>query len=179
MKKTTGMVFLVSAMLCLMAPKYGSSQASARLTDPEIASVAVVANQNDIDFANIALKKSSNADVKQFAQTMAADHKAVIDQAVALVTKLNVTPKDNSTSQSLKSNAAAAIEKLNAASGAAFDKAYIDNEVTYHQAVITEVESVLIPEAQNAELKALLQSVLPTLKTHLEHAQMVQGKVGK
>ena len=179
MKKTTGIGLFVTAMLCLMMPKFGSGQASARLTDPEIASVAVVANQNDIDFANIAMKKSSNADVKQFAQTMAADHKAVIDQAVALVTKLNVTPKDNSTSQSLKSNAAAAIEKLNATSGAAFDKAYIDNEVTYHQAVITEVESVLIPEAQNAELKALLQAVLPTLQTHLEHAQMIQAKLGK
>ena len=178
MKKTIGTCLFVGVMLCLLLPKNGFSQSS-KLTDPEIASVAVVANQNDIDFANIALKKSNNADIKQFAQTMAADHKAVIDLAVALVTKLNLTPKDNATSQILKSNAASAMQKLNAESGDAFDKLYIENEVAYHENVIKEVESDLIPQAQNAELKALLESVLPTLRTHLEHAQMVQGKVGK
>ena len=59
-------------------------------------------------------------------------------------------------------------------SGAAFDKAYIDNEVAYHKAVINAVENVLIPDANNADLKSLLQNVLPVLKTHLEHAEMVQ-----
>jgi putative membrane protein len=63
---------------------------------------------------------------------------------------------------------------LRSKSGSAFDKAYIDNEVAYHQAVINTVQNVLIPEAKNSELKQLLQNVLPTLKTHLEHAQMVQ-----
>jgi putative membrane protein len=178
MKKRIWAALCLSVLVCLLAPKYGSSQ-STKLTDPEIANVAVVANQNDIDFANIAINKSSNADVKQFAQTMAADHKAVIDQAVALVTRLNVTPKDNATSQALKSNAESAIKKLNSVTGAAFDKLYMDNEVAYHENVIKEVESVLIPQAQNAELKALLESVLPTLRTHLQHAQMVQGNLGK
>jgi putative membrane protein len=179
MNKTIGAGMLIGSMLSLLTPWTGFGQASTKLNDAEIASVAVVANQNDIDFANIALKKTTNDNVKQFAQTMAADHKAVIDQAVALVTKLNVTPKDNATSQSLKSTAASTVKKLNAASGDAFNKAYIDNEVTYHQAVIKEVETVLIPQAQNAELKALLEKALPTFKTHLEHAQMVQAKVVK
>ena len=112
----------------------------------------------------------------QFARTMAADHQAVIDQAVALVTKLNITPKDNAVSKRLQSDAEKTKKKLNSLSGKSFNKAYIDNEVAYHKAVIGAIEGLLIPEAENAELKALLQNVVPAFKAHLEHAKMVQAK---
>ena len=155
-------------------PATSSAQNSTKLTDPEIASVAVVANQNDIDFAAIAKTKSTNKDILQFAQTMATDHQSVIDQAVALVKKLGVTPKDNAVSKKLLSDAASTKKMLSSKSGNAFNKAYIDNEVAYHKAVIGAVENTLIPDASNKDLKDLLQKVLPILKTHLEHAEMVQ-----
>jgi len=156
-----------------------SAQNTPKLTDPEIASVAVTANQVDINNASIAQKKSKNADVLQFAKTMASDHKAVIDQAVALVTKLKVTPKDNAVSKKLLADNAKTAKSLNAKSAKAFDKAYIDNEVAYHKAVISMLEGVLIPQSSNSELKGLLQSVLPAFKTHLEHAEMVQKSLNK
>lgn len=155
------------------------AQNSTKLTDPEIASVAVVANQNDIGFATIAKTKSTNKDILQFAQTMATDHQSVIDQAVALVKKLNVTPKDNVVSKKLLSDAENTKKMLSSKSGDAFNKAYIDNEVAYHKAVIDAVQNTLIPDATNAELKALLQKVLPILKIHLEHAEMVQKMFNK
>jgi putative membrane protein len=65
---------------------------------------------------------------------------------------------------------------LESKSGKAFDKAYIDNEVAYHKAVISVIETVLIPQSQNAELKGLLQKVLPAFHAHLEHAEMIQKK---
>ena len=105
---------------------------------------------------------------------MAKDHQAVIDRAVALVTKLKVTPKDNATSQKLLADAAKTKTMLQAKSGAAFDKAYIDNEVAYHKAVIATVTNTLIPETDNAELKKLLQDAGPIFKAHLQHAEMVQ-----
>jgi putative membrane protein len=152
-----------------------SAQESPKLSDPEIASVAVVANQIDIGYAEIAKKKSKDADVLKFAETMANDHKAIIGQAVALVTKLGVTPKDNAVSKKLLADAATTKKMLNSKSGRAFNKAYIDNEVAYHKAVISTVEGLLIPQARNQELKDLLQKVVPTLKTHLAHAEMVQS----
>ena len=155
------------------------AQKSQKLTDPEIASVAVTANQVDIDYAKIAEKKSKNADVLKFAETMAKDHQSVIDQAVALVTKLHVTPMDNATSKSLKAQEAKTSKMLNSKSGKAFDKAYIDNEVAYHKAVIGTVENVLIKDATNSELKSLLQSVVPLFKAHLAHAEMVQKQFSK
>jgi putative membrane protein len=172
-------LLIVSAAVSAAFFTTSVSAKGSKLTDPEIASVAVVANQNDIDFAGIAKQKSKNADVLKFAQTMANDHKAVIDQAVALVTKLGVTPKDNSLSKQLTANAEKTKNSLNSKSGKAFDKAYIDNEVAYHKAVISTVEKTLIPDAQNKELKDLLVKVMPTLKEHLMHAEMVQKEFNK
>ncbi len=156
-----------------------SSATSAKLSDPEIASVAVTADQIDIDYAAIAKEKSQNADVLKFAETMAKDHQSVNDQAVALATKLGVTPQDNATTQSLLSGAATTKEMLNSKTGADFDKAYIDNEVAYHKAAIGVVENTLIPDATNAELKSLLQTALPLFKEHLAHAEMVQKQFSK
>jgi putative membrane protein len=149
------------------------------LTDPEIASVAVTADQIDIDYAAIAKQKSKNTKVLEFAATMAKDHQSVNDQAVALATKLSVTPKDNAITQSLLSGATTTKEMLNSKSGAEFDKAYIDNEVAYHKAAIDVVENTLIPNATNAELKSLLQSALPVFKQHLAHAEMIQKELQK
>ena len=145
-----------------------------KLSDPEVAHTAVTANQIDIGFAEIANKKSKNKEILKFAETMTNDHKAVIGQAVALVTKLGVTPMDNAVSKQLLSDAANTKKMLLSKSAKDFDKAYIDNEVSYHKAVIGAVEDLLIPETENAELKELLQNVVPALKTHLAHAEMVQ-----
>jgi putative membrane protein len=153
------------------------AQQNPKLSDPEVASVAVAANQIDIAYAAIAKEKSKNPEVLKFAETMTNDHKAVIAQATDLVKKLNVTPKDNSVSQKLNADAENTKKKLKAASKETFDKTYIDNEVAYHKAVISTVETLLIPESDNAELKDFLKNVVPALKTHLAHAEMVQKQL--
>jgi putative membrane protein len=150
------------------------AQANPKLSDAEVASVAVAANQIDINAAKVARGKSKNAEILKFAETMANDHKAVLDQAGDLVKKLGVTPKGNAVSRQLLSDAAKTKKSLNSKSGAAFDKAYIDNEVAYHKAVISALEGLLIPETDNAEFKNFLQSIVPAFKAHLEHAEMVQ-----
>jgi len=164
-------MYIMAILTVFHAPSFAQNP---KLTDPEIASVAVTANQIDINYATLAKVKSKNASVLKFAETMTNDHKAVIAQAVALVTKLKVTPKDNAVSQKLSADAEKTKKSLGALSGKAFDKAYISNEVAYHKAVIAAVETLLIPQTQNADLKALLQKVVPALKTHLGHAEMIQ-----
>lgn len=176
MKTSRPISFLMTAFVigACMTVAPANAQKSPKLTDPEIASVAVVANQVDVNAGEQAKRKSKDKDVVNFANTMINDHKSVIAQATALVQKLKVTPKDNAVSRKLNADAQKTLKALKAKSGKAFEKAYIDNEVAYHIAVISTVETVLIPQAQNPELKQLLQNVLPTLRTHLEHAQMVQ-----
>src|SRR5689334_2159777 len=134
MRKITGIITAAIVSATMFAGRAPAQ--TPKLSDAEIASVAVTANQVDIDYAKIATSKSKNEQVLNFAKTMATDHQAVIDQAVALVTKLKVTPQDNDVSKKLKSDAEATKKTLQSKSGKDFDKAYIDNEVAYHKAVI-------------------------------------------
>ena len=147
--------------------------------DAQIAAIVVTANQVDIDAGKLASSKGSSEAVKAFGKQMVTDHTGVNKQAVALVTKLKVTPEDNATSQSLKSGGADNVKNLEKLSGAAFDKAYVDHEVAYHQQVLDAIDKTLIPSAQNAELKSLLVAVRPAFVAHLEHAKMLQAKVAK
>jgi len=145
------------------------------INDAQIASIVVTANQVDIEAGKLAQSQSTNPEVKKFAQQMVTDHTGVNKQAVALATKLKVTPEDNDTSRSLKAGGDKNVASLKAMKGAAFDKAYIDHEVAYHQQVIDALDKTLIPGAQNAELKALLVKVRPAFVAHLEHAQHIQS----
>jgi putative membrane protein len=145
------------------------------LSDPEVAHVAVTANSIDIELAKLAQSRTTNHDVKQFAATMITDHSAVNAQASALATKLGVTPTDNEVSQSLLNGAAEARATIEPLKGKAFDKAYIDREVAYHQAVLDALDGLLIPTTSNAELKKLLVDVRPAIATHLEHAKKLQS----
>lgn len=178
MKPLTHVLKHVAIILIVAGPLAKMAQAQDRptLSDVEVAHVAVTANQIDIDYAKIAQKRSKNKDILNFAETMATDHAGVIKQAAALAEKLGVTPKDNAVSQSLLDGAKTTRAELNKKSKKDFDKAYVDNEVAYHKAVIAAVRDVLIPETENKELKALLETVLPVLETHLHHAEMVQKK---
>jgi len=127
--------------------------------------------------AKQALQKSKNDGVRAFAQQMVGDHTTVNNQALALVKKLNVKPEDNPTSQGLKKEADATRSKLASLNGAAFDKAYIDNEVAYHKTVNNALSDTLIPSAQNAELKALLQSGLALFQAHQKHAEQLGSQL--
>jgi len=151
---------------------------AAGVNDAQIAAIVVTANQVDIDAGKLAESKASNAEVKAFGRQMVTDHSGVNKQATELVTKLGVKPEDNATAQSLKSGGAANVQALSSLSGAAFDKAYVDHEVAYHQQVLDAVDKTLIPSAQNAELKALLEKVRPAFVAHLEHAKQVQQSLG-
>ncbi len=162
------------AVCSVLVSMPASAQQKPNLSDPEIASVAVAANQVDIKAGGLAKTKTKNKEVLEFANLMTKDHQSVLDQATALVTKLHVTPKDNAVSKKMMADGERTRKMLSSKSGKAFDRAYINSEVAYHKVVISTLEGVLVPQSQNQELKQLLQSVVPAFKAHLEHAQMVQ-----
>jgi putative membrane protein len=146
-------------------------------SDAQIAGIVVAANKVDINAGHLAEKMSKNAEVKKFAKQMVTDHTGVNKQASALAMKLKLKPEDSDTSKSLKDGGQANVTKLKGLKGAEFDKAYVDNEVAYHQSVIDALDKTLVPSAQNAELKDLLVKVRPAFVAHLDHAKMIQSSL--
>lgn len=161
---------LFVSILCY-AGSSAMAQAAGNPTDPQIAHIAYTAGQIDIKAAKQALSKTHNNDVKAFADEMVRDHEAVNKKALALLDKLKVKPEDNATSKSLADAASKKWEELSKLSGPAFDKAYAENEVAYHQTVNGALEKTLIPSAQNGELKSLLETGLKLFTEHEKHAE--------
>ncbi len=171
---TTGMRVTLALTVGILAT---GARAQAPPTDPQIVGIVVAANQIDIDSGKLALSKSHNKQVRSFAQQMITDHTAVQKSVFDLGAKLHVSPADSDTSASLKKQAAESTEQIKGLKGAAFDKAYVDHEVGYHTAVIDAVKNVLIPNAQNAELKSALTGTAPMFEGHLEHAKSLQTEL--
>jgi putative membrane protein len=155
----------------------GTAFAQGGPNDAQIAHIVVTANQVDIDAGKLAQSKAKSPEVKAFGKQMVTDHTGVNKQATALVTKLKVKPEDNDTSKSLKKGGEENVKALKKLKGDAFDKAYVDHEVAYHEQVLDAIDKVLLPSAKNAELKALIEKVRPAFVAHLEHAKMIQGKL--
>jgi putative membrane protein len=167
----------VSAAILVMCAATGVMYAQTKPTDPQIAHIAYTAGTLDIEAAKQAVTMSKNKDVLAFANQMIKDHEAVNKQALDLCKKLGVTPEDNDTSKSLSKAAADKRAELAKLSGAAFDKAYVQNEVAYHKSVNGALDTLLIPSAQNAQLKALLQTGLKLFQGHQAHAEMLASKM--
>lgn len=170
----TRIALLISgaAALALAAPATAAGP-----NDAQIAHIAYTAGNLDIAAAKQALKVSRNRDVRSFAQEMVRDHEAVNAKALALVKKLHVPPQANDTSTSLTKSAAAERAKLAKLRGAAFDREYVANEVAFHKTVNDALSSTLIPSANNAELKSLLETGLTLFKEHQAHAEHVAAKL--
>jgi putative membrane protein len=149
------------------------------INDAQIAQIVLTANQVDIEAGQVADARANNVDVKAFGKMMVMDHTAVNKQAMELAAKLKLMPQDNPTSQSLKMGGETNVTNLKTLSGAPFDKAYIAHEVEYHQAVVETLNKMLIPNTQNAELKALIIKVTPAFVAHLEKAKQIQATLAK
>ena len=161
-----------------LAPAAPAPAAAPTVTDPQIAAIVVAANRVDIEAGELAKTKATNPKVREFADRMVTDHSGVNQAATDLVTKLGVTPEENPTSQQLTQESEQNLANLRGLNGAEFDRAYVDREVAYHQAVLDALDNTLIPNAQNAELKSLLETSRPAFVAHLEHARELQSSLG-
>lgn len=164
-------VGLACAAALAFTPATVLSQGAQAPNDAQIAHIAYTAGALDIAAGKQALAKSKNKAVREFAQEMVRDHAAVNDKALALVKQLGVTPEANGTSKALTDAAVTKRAELAKLNGAAFDRAYVANEVAYHRTVNGALKDTLIPAAHNGELKSLLQSGLTLFSEHQMHAE--------
>jgi len=143
------------------------------LTDANIFYVLDKANMLDSMTGAIAVPKGTSADVREYGQMMIRDHRALRQRGQALATKLGVTmaapANDNSQAELDRT-----LSMLNGASkGRDFDKAYIDDQVTYHVNLLATATAAM-QAAQNPELQNFIQKAAPTVQAHLDSAQAIK-----
>lgn len=159
-----------------MAAAPAATATTPALTDANVVALLDAANVADSSAGSVAATKGTSAEIKSFARDMMRDHHALRKAGQELAKKLNVSPAmpagDNS-----EATAKAWQDSLTSmAKGAAWDKAYIDHEVAYHQQVLQTAQAGQAA-AQNAELKELVTKAIPNVQAHLDHAKQIQTKM--
>ena len=170
---------LVAALIAVpahaQATQAGKAAPATKLDDPTIVAIFDAANTWDIETGNIAAKKGSSKEVRDFGAMIARDHNMVRQQGRDLAKKLSVTPTAPKDFAMAKDHDDA-VKKLNSLSGKEFDKAFLAHEVAFHKAVIDAVNTTLMPSLKNAEVKDLVTKVAPAFKAHEDAAQNLLDK---
>jgi len=151
---------------------------AAAFNDAQIAHIAYTADSVDIAWAQLALQKTTNPKVRQFAKDMVRDQTALNSLALALFQKLNLTPAPNGTSDSLDRSADAKRRQYANLTGPTFDRTYVQNEIAYHKTVNSALRSHLIPSAKNPELKLLLEAGLQKFEQHQTEGELLATQLG-
>jgi putative membrane protein len=152
-----------------------AAQASKPLDDPTIVAIFDAANTWDIETGTLATKRGSTKEVRDFGAMLARDHKMVRQEGRDLAKKLGVTPTPPANFGMAKDHAAT-VKQLESLHGAAFDKAFLQDEVNFHKAVIDAINTTLMPAIQNAEVKHLVTTVAPAFTAHMMAAQNLLDK---
>jgi putative membrane protein len=165
-------VLAVGAMAFTLRTAAATSAApiAPALDDPTIVAIFDAANTADIETGELAAKMGSTKAIRDFGAMLARDHRNVRQQGRDLAKKLGVKPTPPKDDESAKAHAAV-MKKLRALKGAEFDKAFLENEVGYHEAVVAAVQKQLLPAIQNAELKQLVVKVAPAFVAHRDAAK--------
>ncbi len=160
------------------APGTGSeTPVAGQLTDANIAAVASASNQDEIQSSQVALSKGENAQVKQFAQRMVDEHTRMEQEMQALLQSKGLAPQDNAQSTQMKQTAQSAIQAMQAMTGRQLDSAYVAHQVQAHGATLQALETMLIPNARDPQMKAMLEKARPAVAQHLADARELQGSI--
>jgi putative membrane protein len=170
----------VFASLLLLAPFTLSAQSTSKpepkLDDATIVAIFDNANTADIQTAGLGAQKASDPAIRELAKNFVHDHTKVRQMARDLAAKLKVTPTPPKDDKSV-AELSMTMSKLEHLKGKEFDKAFLDHEIAFHQAVLDAVSSTLLPAIQNDELKAFVKSVAPAFQGHLAGAKALRAKM--
>lgn len=162
----------IAAALVLTAALLGSSveaKAQDALEDGEIVAVAVALNNGEIVTSEPAQTRASSEEVRSFADRMITDHTAANEQ----LQMLGIALVQNALSEQLTGTAVQQASALNELEGAEFDTAYMEAQLTLHRTALETLDGTLIPQAENAELRAQLEQMRAAVAEHLALAESI------
>jgi len=147
------------------------------LADPQISQVLMSANSVEVALGELARQRASDDEVRNFAQTMVADHGAIYRQQAALNQQLNLAPSPHPLSEQVAANAEQTRQALDRLSGEQFDRVYMANEIVMHQNLLDSLQVVLVPRTQNPQLKEFLEKLRATVVAHLRMARSIERRI--
>jgi putative membrane protein len=150
----------------------GQPAPRAVLSDANITSILTSANNAEIGEAQLALTRSTDRAVRDFAQRMINDHSEANQRIMQVAARTGMQP--DATTDQIQDSAQRARQALQVRTGADFDQAYIANQINMHRWLLETIDQALLPAARDGRLEDLIASLRPTIVEHLQHAQRIQ-----
>jgi putative membrane protein len=159
------------------APAGAEMGAGAEATPAAVLSQMNVANTMEIQLSQLAAKQATSPAVKRIATTLVTHHNRNRSELTALAKKLNVSLTPAAGGSVTASDSAALPSELQGASGAEFDRAFVQHQIQLHQNNIQKIQSQLLPAAQEPQLKAYLQETVKAMQGHLATLQKTEQQL--
>jgi len=137
--------------------------------DQMFINMAAAGDAAEIQNAQLAQTKAHRPAVKKYAAEMVADHTATTQQLTTIAQSKGVTP-----TAAPSDSARATMAKLETDNGAAFDRAYLRDQVMDHRKMVQAYQDE-IANGQDTDVKAFAQQTFPTIEKHLHEAQALSG----
>lgn len=156
----------------------GKTAPAIELTEPQVVGILAAANDVDVAAGQQAESNASAAPVQAFGRQMIADHTALNGKGAELAAKLGLAAEESPTSKRIRDDGVKAYTLRSSLTGETFDKAYLDDEIAFHVAVLQTIDEALLPNARNPELQALITAARPQIAAHLEQARTLRKSLG-
>jgi putative membrane protein len=147
----------------------------ARVADANTVAILLATSNVDLAYARVADSRRVHRDVKAFAKRMTTDHTKLNETLTRLIKRLDITPREDDVTRLLREQSNARRDTLRTFDGREFDSAYVANEVRYHQEILTAIDRVFLPSAQNPALRDYVTTLRPVITAHLAHAERLQS----
>jgi putative membrane protein len=154
-----------------------ATPATMRVSQENVVAIILAANNTDLSYARLVPARSSNPEVKAFAQRMLTDHTLLNARINDIAMRDRITAEDNAVSLDFRDHSAARRDILRELEGAKFDSTYIANEVQYHQELLDAISGILIPSTKSGELRDFVTSLRPAVSAHLAHAEQIRSSL--
>jgi putative membrane protein len=156
----------------------GGSKAKQQLaSDGEVLGFAVALNDGEIQLAELAKKKATDAQVKKFAAMMSSHHQQGMTKARSVQSKTKVTLESSDLETKVKSDAGQNLAMLRDKSGKEFDRLYIDSQVRMHKDALDHIDAQVLPAVSSGEVKTSVQDMRRTISDHLAKAEEIQKRL--
>jgi len=151
------------------AARVPSPEASSKKTSASILAQIHQADLKEIAVGKMAEEKASTDEVRAYADQLVKDHTNADQMVLATAQKTGAHLRTPATTRSKTD------QKLNSASGAQFDRMFLEQNSADHKKLMSELQQER-EDASDDDIEALIDKIMPILQQHHDLAQILLKK---
>jgi putative membrane protein len=178
---TTGVAVLLASLTASVAAAQVTTTSGgdvSMFTQKNLINHLIVGDSLEVEMAQLAVTRTQNAAVKEFANQLLTDHKAHLETLNKLAGKSDIGREANP-ADTTGAHLAGVLKSLQSmAADSGFDRAFVQEQINHHQAAINGLKKMRAA-AKDDDVQKDIDKTLPVLESHLSRATQVAATLTK